>query len=179
MNLFSPLSAYSTRLVNGGANYGRLEITIDGMTGTVCDQGWGSRDPEVACREMGFQSGSASTGSAYGRGAGMFWLSSVACSGRETSILQCAHPGLGLSTSTYWTWRCSSHGYDAGAHCFGSGKCHAISMLFLGWGLGVGAVDCPIRVALQQCFTCIYHQTERKNDWITHCLVCQAYHTIR
>ena len=45
------------RLVNYGltnVTEGRVEICIGGQWGTVCDNGWDSRDAEVVCRHLGF-----------------------------------------------------------------------------------------------------------------------------
>ncbi|NXI13415.1 SCAR5 protein, partial [Irena cyanogastra] len=45
----------AVRLVNGsGAHEGRLEIFHERRWGSVCDDGWDSRDGDVACRMLGF-----------------------------------------------------------------------------------------------------------------------------
>lgn len=43
------------RLRNGVTNsQGRLEVCLNSQWGTVCDNGWGSNDAGVACRQLGF-----------------------------------------------------------------------------------------------------------------------------
>ena len=43
------------RVVDGdSALQGRVEICIDGVWGTVCDDMWGVEEASVACRQLGF-----------------------------------------------------------------------------------------------------------------------------
>ena len=45
------------RLVGGGTPYeGRVEVMQEGKWRTVCDNGWGQEESEVACKQMGFAS---------------------------------------------------------------------------------------------------------------------------
>ena len=56
--LFS--AAPVVRLAGGSdSTHGRVEITMDGATYTVCDDRWSSRDANVVCRSLGFGGGQA------------------------------------------------------------------------------------------------------------------------
>ena len=101
------------RLVDTGSIQfgGRLEVYYNSEWGTVCDDGWGSTDATVACRQMGFVGVSASASSLFGSGAFCqhIWLDDVACSGSESWLIDCGHSGIGNESC--------NHSEDVGIIC--------------------------------------------------------------
>ena len=64
-NIFTaPCSSDEIRLADGNiANEGRVEICINNVWGTVCDDSWDSTDAIVVCRQLGY----SDEGSDYNR----------------------------------------------------------------------------------------------------------------
>ena len=92
----SYLSSSFIRLVNGGPNYGRVEIYENGQWGTVCDDTWDIADAKVVCRQLGFKGAtSAPTAATYGQGSGPILRHDVNCQGSESSLLNCPHEVFG------------------------------------------------------------------------------------
>ena len=58
--LFTYLAFCTTgqlKLVGGNiANEGRVEICVNNLWGTVCDNSWESNDAAVVCRQLGYSS---------------------------------------------------------------------------------------------------------------------------
>ncbi|KAF1383129.1 hypothetical protein PFLUV_G00128100 [Perca fluviatilis] len=117
--LMAACSAQSTapkpqlRLVNGSTPCsGRVEILHNNQWGTVCDDGWDINNAEVVCRQMRCGPVQSATSSAsFGQGTGPIWMDDVACTGSESLLSECRHPGFG-------THNCN-HGEDAGVICSG------------------------------------------------------------
>jgi len=50
------LHAKDIRLAGSGVSYkGRLEVSVNGHWGTVCDHDFGDDDAQVACYMLGFE----------------------------------------------------------------------------------------------------------------------------
>ena len=42
-------------LINGSVpNEGRVEVCVDSVWGSVCDDGWANNDARVVCRQLGY-----------------------------------------------------------------------------------------------------------------------------
>jgi deleted-in-malignant-brain-tumors protein 1 len=85
--------------IAGGGSSGRLEIFHQGRWGTVCDDNFGTVDANVACRQLGYASGTARTDVAGG--ADPIWLDEVGCTGTELGLGTCAHPAWGTHDCTH------------------------------------------------------------------------------
>ena len=102
----------AVRLVNGGAYCGRVEVNLNGIWSTVCDDYWDMNDANVVCRQLGLSSAASTPhGAAYGQGSGYIWIDDVNSQGGDASPFDYAH---------YPTWsksyRCS-HTEDASVVC--------------------------------------------------------------
>ncbi|XP_072048754.1 uncharacterized protein [Amphiura filiformis] len=100
------------RLVGGTSNSGRLEIYHDGHWGTVCDDSFDSNNngATVACRQLGFISGTVVSRGTYGSGSGQVWLDQVSCTGTESTLAACPRNAWGDND-------CGSHTEDVGVTC--------------------------------------------------------------
>ena len=118
-------------LVGGdGPQEGRVEICLNGVRGTVCDDSWGTQDAQVVCRQLGFlgtgeeqssvlsdtvsqffaQTGALAFSNAqYGQGTGAIVADDVQCIGSEDNLQSC----------TFTTNHNCGHSEDAGVSCQG------------------------------------------------------------
>ena len=75
-----------------------MEVYYYGEWGTVCDDGWDDADAGVVCRQLGFgSSGIAIRSADFGHGSGSIWLTSVTCTGNESTLASCGHLGVGVT----------------------------------------------------------------------------------
>lgn len=106
------------RLADGiKANQGRVEVSRDGVWGTVCHGRWSTSDAVVVCRQLLYASGVSYRGSYHGPGAGPILMDKVSCSGYEHSIYQCPNLGWNVSSDS-----CKDHSQDAGVYCMPWGR---------------------------------------------------------
>ncbi|XP_052078042.1 low-density lipoprotein receptor-related protein 4-like [Mytilus californianus] len=102
------------RLVGtGGHNEGTVQVFVNGVWGSICDDHWGDVDAGVICHMLGFgrEHAVAVSDARYGTSqVTPIFLDEVACSGAETHIAQCQLP-------QGWAIHDCGHGEDAGVKC--------------------------------------------------------------
>ena len=131
-----PCTTGQLRLVGGNiGNEGRVEICINNLWGTVCDDSWGITDATVVCQQLGFSvqghyqlviftyrfesylalflptDAVPFSNAHFGTGVGPIHLDKVGCTGIEASLIECPHSSF---VSCY-----SGHSEDAGVRCQG------------------------------------------------------------
>ncbi|XP_025112753.1 deleted in malignant brain tumors 1 protein-like [Pomacea canaliculata] len=81
----------STVLVNGNATAGRVEVMVDGVWSTVCDDNWDSREATVVCRSLGLSGGTAYSLARFGQGnpSWPILVDDTECTGSEASLGDC------------------------------------------------------------------------------------------
>nr|XP_034333598.1 deleted in malignant brain tumors 1 protein-like isoform X2 [Crassostrea gigas] len=104
------VSCLPVRLV-GGQNdrEGRVEVYMNHVWGTVCDDDWDHDDAQVVCQSLGFPNftGVARAAAYFGQGSGPILLDNVRCNGNEVDIRNCS----------YTTNVNCGHSEDAGVIC--------------------------------------------------------------
>ncbi|XP_025100428.1 scavenger receptor cysteine-rich type 1 protein M130-like isoform X3 [Pomacea canaliculata] len=86
-NITTPMTA---RLYGGTSKAGRLEISVNGEWTTVCKDGFGQSEVEVACRMLGFNStGEAVVKYLLVNDGSRFQFGYIKCQGMETNLQQC------------------------------------------------------------------------------------------
>lgn len=100
------------RLEGGAqATEGRVEICVNNTWGTVCDDGWGTNDASVVCRQLGFSpvGAQAAVRALFGAGSGPIYLDNVNCAGGEPRLISCSANPIGEHNCV--------HSEDAGVRC--------------------------------------------------------------
>ena len=84
--------ALPIRLADGNSRYsGRVEIYRNGVWGTVCDDNWTIINAQVVCRQLGYESSSASVDFNVPAGTGPILMDNVNCISGQTNLLECSH----------------------------------------------------------------------------------------
>lgn len=86
------------RLKDGSSSSeGRVEVSVNGVWGTVCDDYWSIEDANVVCHMLALPQATAATrGKSFGVGTGPIWMDDVKCVGNESSLLFCKRAELGV-----------------------------------------------------------------------------------
>ena len=91
----SIFAAWTIQLANGGRTsntyFGRVEVFLDGLWGTICGYSWNLTESSVVCRQLGFPFAKPVNAGYYGPGRGRIWLFNVSCSGEEDKLRECSH----------------------------------------------------------------------------------------
>ncbi|KAI8494761.1 hypothetical protein Bbelb_273660 [Branchiostoma belcheri] len=86
----------NVRLVGPTVNQGRLEIRHEGLWGSVCHNGgWRVSEAKVACRHLGFATGTVRYQN--GDGKGRVSMSDLSCFGNEQNLYGCTYRQLGTA----------------------------------------------------------------------------------
>lgn len=115
--------------VEAGLTAGRVEVCINKVWGSVCDDEWSTTDANVVCDQLGYYpSGKiisiviiinllyveaiARYGSYYGQGAGPMLVSGLQCTGSEFKLLECPQGLYSAKSCGYYN--------EAGVKCQGA-----------------------------------------------------------
>ena len=101
---------------NRGEGSGRVELCLDGLWGTVCDDGWDINEATTVCSELGYIDTSNTYGiptrrAYFGQGNGPIHLSRVGCTSNDRRLVNCTSDMTGTNSC--------SHREDAGVICLG------------------------------------------------------------
>ena len=93
---------------------GRVEVLMNGEWHTVCSQGFGFKEANVVCNQLGLNGARRVRTDYYGEGSGgIFALRNRGCDGGESNILNCDLQLVSITNPS------CSHGQDVGVECLG------------------------------------------------------------
>eukprot|EP00105_Crassostrea_gigas_P029099 XP_011450934.1 PREDICTED: uncharacterized protein LOC105344759 [Crassostrea gigas] len=110
-NLNAAFTYHGIRLIGGNSSAGRVEILMNGVYGTVCDDNFDNNAAKVVCRSLRLPWQNAVQTSIFSDGdqLEMILLDNVQCHGNEANIFSCSHSGIGHHNCV--------HGEDVGVIC--------------------------------------------------------------
>lgn len=96
-HLTSALVFSDTRLSGGNSSAGRVEILVNGVYGTVCDDNFNNNAAKVVCRSLGqpWQNAVPTSRFPVGDKLEMILFDGFSCNGNEVNINSCSHNGFG------------------------------------------------------------------------------------
>ncbi|CAE1296095.1 unnamed protein product [Acanthosepion pharaonis] len=104
------LKAVRIQLIGGSLEIsGRVEITRQGVKGTVCDDEFDNNDAKVICRMMGYSFGEVIP-NIFRQGQGDIWLDDLSCTGSEYDLEVCPNLNWGVHNC--------KHKEDVAIKCF-------------------------------------------------------------
>ncbi len=85
----------NVRLVNGTSRCaGKVAVHHRGQWGTLCNENWDMADAAVVCRELDCgEPVDALGGDHFGPASGPIWMSTVMCTGSESTLKNCGSGG--------------------------------------------------------------------------------------
>ena len=93
---------------------GRVELLINEEWHTVCSQGFGFKEANVICHQLGLNGARRVRIGYYGEGSGeIIALKNRGCDGGETNILNCDLQSVSVNNLS------CSHSEDVGIECLG------------------------------------------------------------
>ena len=98
----------------GGVQYsyrytGIVELLYNGEWGAICNEGWGTEEALVLCRELGFASAYSGSTIRYtearkGNSKYKTWLNEISCTGSEDGLSACSHSGIAPYDCSYQSY---------------------------------------------------------------------------
>ncbi|WAR24045.1 DMBT1-like protein, partial [Mya arenaria] len=153
----------NVRLEEGSGRYeGRVEVSIAGIWGTICDDGFDMNDAKVICRMLNMTATGFLHKARRGKGSGPIYLRSLACNGYETSIYQCSY-GTDVSVC--------SHSDDVSVIC---SDCGAINVTN-GQPVSISSTGTSLTISCKDGFSADMYTSEcNRGTWTNSPIFCRS-----